>query len=121
MTDYRPRLNDTQREQARRRWEGSAEQGFTQLAAECHQAWGVVISRQALLKAARKGGWVKRGQPSEPLAQMPTLKPAPALGRTSSRIAAVPVPRVNDAGMVALRIIVKVAHGAKLRACPPGK
>ena len=51
----------------RARWEGATEPGFTALAAEVLTAWGVVITRQGIADMAKRRGWTKTGQPSEPL------------------------------------------------------
>ena len=95
---------------ARRRWEGSPEDGFDWLAREINSAWGLSISRQAVSKMASKAGasWVKGVDASKPLAcaqdgtaratqapaavphLKPTKRPPPAATEASPPVPPVP-------------------------------
>lgn len=111
MSEFGPRLNDAQRAAARRRWEGSPNERFGWLAAECLTAWGITITRQALRKAALKAGWTKGGEPSEPLAYVgPRVVPKAA-----------PVPNFGMLPKQRPMIARTGARFVRLRGCPPGR
>lgn len=74
MTEKR-RLTPDEWAKVRRRWEGSPMEGFDWLAKEISAAWGVDISRQAVADQAKRKGWEKGGDASEPLALLAQERP----------------------------------------------
>jgi hypothetical protein len=69
---------------ARRRWEGTDKAGFAWLREEVLAAFGDAPSRPAMQQMAAQQGWVKGGDPSEP------LKPAEGQKRATSPAKAPP-------------------------------
>ena len=51
----------------RRRWDGSPNVGFQWLANEVAVAWGIALTRVAFQNVARRDGWARGGEPSDPL------------------------------------------------------
>jgi hypothetical protein len=141
------RLTPAQWEATRQRWQGSTVRGFTMLAREVAAAFGVVITRQGLRKAAITHGWVKGGEPSTPLAEV-TREGDVVGGSLDNRspkfsTTSAPSSRQQAAEVVEpLAPVLKVAQGIccccggcagsrpnpvprlrrlrRLRACPPG-
>lgn len=72
------RLTVEQWRQARRRWEGSPNQGFQWLANEVADAWGVELTRVAFQNVARRDGWARGGAPSTPLPRTAPARPQAA-------------------------------------------
>lgn len=111
----------------RARWEGAAEPGFTALAAEVLTSWGLVITRQGIADIAKRRGWAKTGQPSEPLVVTrhstagtdPRTAGAQVEGQAAQVLAQVPQVRVHEVADEVIEAEEPKAHpGAAKRGRP---
>ena len=64
------RLTTDEWTQVRRRWEGDARTGFDWLVPEIATGIGAAITRQAVADQAKRKGWAKGGEPSQPLVNL---------------------------------------------------
>ena len=89
-----PRLTPEQWAIARRRWEGCDLPGFDWLVPEVVAAFEIPVTRQGLSVRAKRDGWTKGGEPSQPLAEVPfaeaVLGPGPGEGFGKPRPVAKP-------------------------------
>jgi hypothetical protein len=81
---------------ARRRWEGTPQDGFAWLSREIEAAWAVVVGRKSLEQAARLKAWRKSNEPAPELPKMVGGTPDKDLGNIPLRGSKRNVPAIRN-------------------------